>query len=447
MKKYISILLVIIFMAGIVAPSYAVGESVTDAVRDEIVELLEKYNEYVLIRNLCVGSIGSEYGNMVFYSMDIPILDWFSYDFNLLDEITSPTPDMNAGDKCVKIDDERFHHHNDFKDMLYDIYTKASAEIFYSSEFAYSYPSGDYGCINTGFSNRPLFITVDGQLYSTEPLKDDAVFTKRYIDLSSVDIYESTKGYVVKARGSTLFKNGEVQDPDSVVKILIIEEDSKLKIDYMESVSDYNKVDYSKLSDEEKLDALFDSIISFDDAIKSSKPVICQFDLTYTQHFAVGYYDYYLVESDRFRNMADLYDWTYNIFLDDKIVDYSGFIGDHPEYIYHQYLAYGDYDSSGRSFARFFYSGTSLYSLDQNSLWLFNNLVSIHNNFNNNKCKLVPFEDGYIGYSYNEYHYFCYFDKVDIFGDGEYRFRISNVKSKFDSELTAKEKEMFGITG
>ena len=57
----------------------------------------------------------------------------------------------------------------------------------------------------------------------------------------------------------------------------------------------------------------------------------------------------------------------------------------------------------------------------------------------------VETESGYVAYNKDTSSIFdiIYIDKVDMFGDGEYTFKISGVKSKYD--LTDEEKALFGI--
>ena len=56
MKKYLSIFLILLFLVGIVSPTFAVSDAVTDEVKVEIEALLEKYNEYILIKKEISGS-------------------------------------------------------------------------------------------------------------------------------------------------------------------------------------------------------------------------------------------------------------------------------------------------------------------------------------------------------------------------------------------------------
>ena len=96
MKKYLAFILLIVLTVGILvscAPNdtSSVGEisgdasttvEVTDeAVIAEIKALLEKYNEYVLIVNMCEGAL--EYDN-TFEVLDFPIFDWFDYQNGLV---------------------------------------------------------------------------------------------------------------------------------------------------------------------------------------------------------------------------------------------------------------------------------------------------------------------------------------------------------------------------
>lgn len=450
MKKYLSIFLMLLFLVGIVSPTFAVGGVVTDEVKVEIEALLEKYNEYILIKNRCVGSLESEYGNSVFYSIDIPILDWFSFDFRVFigdPDLTAPLPQMYAGDRCVKITDERFDHHNDFKNMLFEIYTKDNAEMFYIAEFAYAYPRGDYGCINEGFSTHPLFITIDGELFSTEPFMDNVTLTKRYIDISTIDISVSSKGYVVTARGSSIFKDGAVQAADSDVKLLIVNENESLKIEYMEAISDYNKSTSSKeLTDEEMLQSFINKLTAISELASSSEKVIAKFDVSFVRGYTLGWEPLYLTGNSNFRNMADLYDWAYSMFSHEipaePLFKASKYI-DHAEYFFHQYLFYGDYDSIGINPPCFFGYGNDLYSLNQEvpqSLREFQAQLD--------DIKSVKTEDGFILYHYDDKYSkynLWYIDWMDSFGDGECELKLRTRVFKYASNLTDEEKALLGI--
>ena len=57
----------------------------------------------------------------------------------------------------------------------------------------------------------------------------------------------------------------------------------------------------------------------------------------------------------------------------------------------------------------------------------------------------VETESGYVAYNKDTSSIFdiIYIDKVDMFGDGEYTFKISGVKSEYD--LTDEEKALLGI--
>ncbi len=416
-----------------VSTDISVDESTTVEVTDEAViaeikALLEKYNEYVLIVNMCEGAIDADKdAKLDEYSFSI--FDWF--EFNVEEEIYGPTPSTDAGDDCVKITDARFDDQNDFKDMLYEIYTKENAEMFYASEFAYSYPHGDFGAFYRGFSNFPLFVTINEELYSTQEFKDYAVLTKRYIDLSTVLISESRRGYIITARGASIFKDSNVQAADSDVKILIVNENESFKIEYMEAISDHNKVlQPLGKTDEEKLQAIIDDIDSMLKLINTSVEADVSFDDIPQGMPLYGYEKYYKAETDKLKNMADLYDWAYRIFLGKKANEENINVS-HPEYIFHQRIFHGNYDSSGIFGHPAFYNDESgLYSINKKEI-----IEELHN------LKFTPIETGYIGN--NDHSDFYFFDKVDMFGDGEYTFKISEVKSRYD--LTDEEKALLGI--
>ena len=236
MKKYLILLLLVSLLLGMfvscvpndtssggeISGEASTNVEVTDeAVIAEIKALLEKYNEYVLIVNMCDGAI--EYDN-TFEVLDFPILDWFDYDFTLPDEDrTAPIPRTHFYGR--KITDSKYRYLNDLKNLLDGIYTKELSDIYYRSEFAYSYVEAEYGIKNTGFSNYPPYLNVGDMFYATMSFTDFAILSKRHINIDTIKVFECELGYIVTARGSSEFRDGVVCAPDSDVKFLFVEED------------------------------------------------------------------------------------------------------------------------------------------------------------------------------------------------------------------------------
>ncbi len=123
-----------------VSTDISVDESTTVEVTDEAViavikALLEKYNEYVLIVNMCEGSLKYE-GEAIDYTISYE--QWFESDFtkNIAEGIVN-SPKLNFYGN--KITDERFRDADSFEKMLLSVYTKELADTYFQYEFAYGW--------------------------------------------------------------------------------------------------------------------------------------------------------------------------------------------------------------------------------------------------------------------------------------------------------------------
>ncbi|MBQ6906391.1 MAG: hypothetical protein IJN75_05145 [Clostridia bacterium] len=205
MKKYLSILLVLLFLVGVVSPTFAVGDAVTDEVKAEIEELLEKYNELTLLINHIEGSV--EYIKDIEYV--VPIEEEME-----TDEDGNPWY-FNYG-SCLRIVDDTFSSIKDIEELYHTVYTDRMAEIYLREEL---------------HASVPQYIEWDGFLYSPYDFSDSSPLCQRYVDIGSIEVSTGTKGMVVEADASSIIKSGKIGEPDSKIKLLIVSEKGKLKIE------------------------------------------------------------------------------------------------------------------------------------------------------------------------------------------------------------------------
>ena len=451
MKKLIILLLLISLTLGLLAScvpndTSSGGEisgeastnvEVTDeAIISEIKALLGKYNEYVLIVNMCEGSL--EYDNM-FEVLDFPILDWFDYDFTLPDEDrTAPIPRTHFYGR--KITDSKYRYLNDLKNLLDGIYTKELSDIYYRSEFAYSYVEAEYGIKNTGFSNYPPYLNVGDMFYATMPFTDFAILSKRHINIDTIKVFECELGYIVTARGSSEFRDGVVCAPDSDVKFLFVEEENGLRISRMEAIRDHVIKTDSAVDDMEKLKLLFEQ---YGELFTSHKQ--CNKEnvhkISFLSEFSLGTdskltASVYKSEHERIKNLSDIYDLSHLVFTTDLAeLVYSDTFADG------LFTSFDGYDpvfintSEGLFVCSYYVNYEFPADLPPYAL-----KKPIYEDMT-----FVETESGYVAYNKDTSSIFdiIYIDKVDMFGDGEYTFKISDVKSKYD--LTDEEKALLGI--
>ena len=438
MKKYLSIFLILLFLVGVVSPTFAVGDAVTDEVKAEIEELLGRYNEYVLIVNMCDGSLEYDDTDTV-AELKFPVLDWFDSDFTLPDDgETAPTPRSRFYGR--KITDSRYSSLDDLINLLDSIYTKELSDIYYRSEFAYSFEVSDYGSKFTGFCNYPPYIDIDDMLYTTTSFTDFAILSKRYIDIDTVEVVKSELGYIVTARGSSEFRDGAVSEPDSDVKFLFIEEENGLRISRMEALRDHVVTSDADSNDVEKLKLLFEhyaELLASPSHYNNDKLYILSIlsEQAFSNDSKVNV-NAFKSEHDQIRNLADIYDLSNLIFTTASA-----------ELVYSDIFADGYFSSFERFEPIYYNTKHGLFVNDIHAKLVFSDGTPYFKltNLSFDDLTFIETERGYVAYNKDTSSIFdiIYIDKVDMFGDGEYTFKISDVKSKYD--LTDEEKALLGI--
>ena len=419
--------------------SNTVVEVTDEAVIAEIKALLEKYNEYVLIVNMCEGSLKYE-GEAIDYTISYE--HWFNIDITKENYDALPSPpilDFNG----YKIVDERFSDIDSFQKLLEGIYISELAEMYYRSEFAFCWEDKDspFDHKYDSFSRYPRFNFFDGYNYSTLKFTDNATLRKRYIDIDSIAVFEGSKGYVVTARGSSLFKDGKVQDADSDVKFLITDENGALKISEFEAKRDHI-TDEKTSSAQEKLENFFKEFGSITSLIRESDEVTLNTDSdpSYLYYFYIrdDNIEAYLTEDDIFKSIVDVYDWVNSFYYTTSAENYF------------TRSVFGTFDPAGCVFPTFIYSTAfpdKLY-LNKAALNSGSPLGQAHNIDEDfiDGFEFKKTESGYLAYYFDgEYYLLFYLDEIDLFGDGDYSLRIKNSRETKEKYLTDEEKALLGI--
>lgn len=290
------------------------SDSRADDILNNIKSVLKEFNEYVLIVNMCDGALQYENGIEYNYYAYEDYASDYTYD-------TVPNPPVRNF-TGRKLTDARFTEADSFFNFLKDIFVSDIAELFYEMQFVY----GD-GVDELSFSNYPLIAFVDGCYYTTMDFTENTLLMQRYIDIDTISVSPTQKGYLVEARGSSLFSDGKVCDTDSAVKILFSEEDGELKIAHTEAWRDHIEKQTIFDNDEEEIQWLIEeyaSLYELDDNVNISQKIISnqcshpqyrygpfgRYDNHFVSERCVGYYS----KSDRYQNIVDIYDWAHRVF-------------------------------------------------------------------------------------------------------------------------------------
>ncbi len=396
---------------------------------------LSKYNEYVLIKNLCEGSVEIDKSQKV-EKPKFEILDWFTVDFTS-DEYWAqeepfgfvPEKYKTYYDHGYPVTDERFKHHDDFKTMVYDIFEEELAEFNYNYFFGCT---DHFGKVFEYPTSYPPFITDNGVLYSVIEFNEYAELPERYIDLDSIKVYSNGKEAIVTARGSSVFEDGEVQSPDSDVKILF---DEDRKIVTVRAVRDHiGSLDTEYSSEFEKIKAMMERYWSFNDIFETTSNINTQ--KVNNRYTIISMYDidFSLCESDIFRSFTDVYDWL--SITEGKTLRYP--------YIYPPYLKmlmgfYSTYDYIHSSFITYTKDGLMV-TKDEFDIFQMSCSVDEFCEDFFDKCELEikngqivfthkhsEFDEENGGYLFEE----LILKRVDEFGDGDYTYKIVSCESKY----------------
>ena len=168
----------------------------------KIETLLKKYNDFVLIKYLCKGAF--EYDDSVLYYTAInELYEWTEDD---------GSPNGVKKDKIYRfryrVTDQRYSSLNDVSALIYSIFEKKEAD----EEFDYFFRGG---------SITPIFADDGEHLYFNKELNDNALIRMRYIDTDTLDIAKENGKYFVTAKGASVYKNGAIQENDSIIKFVI----------------------------------------------------------------------------------------------------------------------------------------------------------------------------------------------------------------------------------
>ncbi len=422
--------------------SNTVVEVTDEAIISEIKALLEKYNEYVLIVNMCEGALEYE-EEAIDYTISYE--QWFESDFtkNIVEGIVN-SPKLNFYGN--KITDERFRDADSFEKMLLSIYTKELADTYFQYEFAYGWKHEGFTCKYNEYSNYPLFNYLDGYNYSTLSFNDTAVLHKRYIDTDSLKIVEGTKGYIVTARGSAAFIDGEVAAPDSDVKMLIVKEDGSLRISYSEAKRDHIKTSDALQGNEDDVKTIINKLVEMNDLLKNrdGESISVQPDSLPIYHWGLYFWtqgegwriiekDCILISDEIFKNSVDIYDWSFTLLNNEAALNFN------------RGILYGYIDSGSHEFPRVIYESDRLngFVVGENDRFDLSMFYFVFGENYLENYKVTETNYGYIISNEDDTFNFISIEKTDTFGDGEYTLKISGVKSRYD--LTDEEKALLGI--
>ena len=206
MKKIALLLIITLLFCSnslVLVLSEATAKEMID--EEEVKLLLQKYNELTLLINHIEGSV--EYIKDIEYV--VPIEEEME-----TDEDGNPWY-FNYG-SCLRIVDDTFSSIKDIEELYHTVYTDRMAEIYLREEL---------------HASVPQYIEWDGFLYSPYDFSDSSPLCQRYVDIGSIEVSTGTKGMVVEADASSIIKSGKIGEPDSKIKLLIVSEKGKLKIE------------------------------------------------------------------------------------------------------------------------------------------------------------------------------------------------------------------------
>lgn len=304
MKKLLIILLLFSLLLGLLAScapndTSSVGEisgdvsttvEVTDeAVIAEIKALLEKYNEYVLIVNMCEGSL--EYDKDDVYEVNITLTP-LSYDGD---------DPYYLKDNCIRITDERYDSVDKLLE-LYDVFVSDIKEYLVEFEFE---------------QDVPRFIEWDGIVYTVNEFKSSCALPQRYVDTGSTSVVKTENGYIVTVKGASRYTGGKVGEYDSTVRFSVIDEGGELKISHISRTKgEFSNEDGT---DEERLIRFVETFNEFAFlADESSRFTDEPYDIPIVIKGYLFNCEYYLVNSQKFTDVVDVYDRLYTLFDQDQ---------------------------------------------------------------------------------------------------------------------------------
>lgn len=182
---------------------------INDDTKSEINDLIQKYNEISLLINHYEGVV--EYVEDIQYCVPIQ---------TKMVEIENVPTYYNFG-SCYRITDEKYSSIEDIERLYYEVYTEKAAKIYLDSEL---------------HTSVPAYIEWDGFLYSAYDFTDSTPLCQRYIDVETVELIMGTKGIVVHAKASSRIADGVFSEADSNIKLLIVPENGKLRIERVRAV-------------------------------------------------------------------------------------------------------------------------------------------------------------------------------------------------------------------
>lgn len=197
---------------------------------NEIKDVLELYNQFVLVFHECDG--GYEYSKGIQYELD------YSY---IKTSTLSDTVLWFNNVPFYRVTDERFNSTQKFKTFLSKVFNEKLSSFFFDILFSANYS------VHTGDSDKYYFYEVygqkyiecDGFMYCYTPKSDISIWL-RYIDIDTISVIEENDRYYVTARGASEYRDSKVQENDSVVKMIFDDIDGKLRISEVITVKESN---------------------------------------------------------------------------------------------------------------------------------------------------------------------------------------------------------------
>jgi len=389
MKKYLSILLVLLFLVGVVSPTFAVGDAVTDEVKAEIKTLLERYNDFILIYYKCDGAL--DYDESIQYCFEV---NYFPYG----DEETFYAVPSICG---YRVSDERYGTKDALRKLVFDTFIEEDAERFFNH-------------LTTTKFGYPIYHSDGQHLYTDNTgFKKNAILPMRYIDIGTAIITSSEKGYIVTARGSSQFSEDGVEATDSNIKLLISNENGGLKLAYMKATKDSVEENFSF---DDEIEILLSKIEAYN-TFAPDKSKCYLFSTPYT--IAHSELHGYLLNGGV--DFSDIYDIIYDVY--DKSLANSVYTT----------LCVGDGDYFAPSGPFYFENEQGVFC----STHTLEPIVDLRKD-----ALVVETENDCIIYQQGE-HFFYRAKDIDVFGDGQYEFLIYEKKSIYS--LTDEEKALLGI--
>lgn len=448
MKKIAMIL--IIFLSIISIQSSALSNDshnensqiVEDKAVNSVKEILTKYNEYVLLSNRCTGSLEvdtsvlypaerGKYSELVFYwdelvekYPDIVKMENYSLNYDEYDL-------KNLIPPRYKVIDSKYKSIDDIHNLLDSIFTeklvhlRLAADIINTSDVPYV---GIYDwTFYSKFEKTGKFYDVDGELYTTWEDQNFKILTLRYIDIESINVLEVENGYVVSARGSSEYRDGKVSKPDSDVKFYFEIVGDELRISAIDFKRDHIKDNETQIGDiYDQINALYELQ---NDVVFNSldyDPNTMYIMATRNSYFANPDHlkkntSVYRFEHERFMNLADLYDWAYDVYSPLKA-----------ELFYSIYFDSGYYSPSGQTLSsgRFKNNEYGLFVEDFTKIHHYGEIITFNKHFDFDDFEMIETDNRVFFYKKDDsfWDVIC-FEKSYSFDNNEFELRLhSNVQ-------------------